>query len=90
LTAVKTLVQDGDQKKQYLGLMIASVIFDPALSNMERSSDFFNKSVANPLLSAIQNTVKKHEPDSEYFCASLKAFESVIKLIYSYFDPKSH
>lgn len=83
-------MQDGDQKKQYLGFTLASVILDPDLCNLDRSADFFNKSVANPLLQSIFNAIKKHDFDNALYCAALKAFESTAKAVYSFFDAKCH
>ena len=70
--------------------MLASVILDPKLSNLERNADFFNKSIVNPLLQAIFNAVKKQEFESELFCFAIKAFEVIVKVTYSFFDAKCH
>lgn len=66
------------------------MILDPDLCNLDRSSDFFNKSVVNPLLQSIFSAIKKHDLDNALHCAALKAFESATKAVYSFFDAKCH
>ena len=73
-----------------MSLILASVILDPQLCNLERNADFFNKSIVNPLLQSIFNIVKKHEFDSDLFCVAMKAFAVIIKAVYSFFDSKCH
>jgi hypothetical protein len=90
LNAVKSLVSEMETKKQYLGFSLASVILDPSLCNLERSSDFFSKSIANPLLQAIANVCKKQDIESELSCAALRTLEVAVKMIYSYYDAKQH
>ena len=44
------MVQDGDKRKQYLGFMLASVLLDPKLGTLGAHTEFFNKTILNPLL----------------------------------------
>ena len=61
LSAVKQMVQDGEKRKQYLGFMLASVLLDPKLGTLSTNTDFFNKSILNPLLQSMNTCLRKNE-----------------------------
>jgi len=58
LNALKTLVQEADLRKQWMGFFLISTTLDPALCIMNENN--FNK-VLNILIHAISNAVNKNE-----------------------------
>lgn len=91
LTAVKQLAQEGEMRKQYLGFMLGSVLFDSKLGSLGSSPDFFNKSVVNPLLQSISTCLKKNEVvGNDQGAAAVKCAIPIIDLVYRYFDQRVH
>lgn len=91
LSAVKQMVQDGEKRKQYLGFMLASVLLDSQLGTLGPNTDFFNKTILNPLLQSMSTCLKKNEVlRSDQGAAALKAVMPILTLVYRHFDQKTH
>ena len=90
IQAIKSLVQDGDKRKQYLGFILSSVVFDPALSDLDPQIEAFNKSIVNPLLQAVNSCLKRNEIFTDHVAAALKALDPIILLVYKNYDSKIH
>ena len=81
------MVQDGDKRKQYLGFMLASVLLDPHLSCLGAHTDFFNKSILNPLLQSVNTCLKRNEVlRNDQGAAAIKAVGPILTLVYRHFD----
>ena len=85
------MVQDGEKRKQYLGFMLASVLLDSHLGTLGPNTDFFNKTILNPLLQSMSTCLKKNEVlRSDQGAAALKAVMPILTLVCRYFDQKTH
>ena len=80
------MVQDGDRRKQYLGFMLASVLFDPQLSDMEPQIEAFNKTLVNQLLQSVSTCLKRNDILNDQVAAALKALDPVVLLVYKHYD----
>ena len=85
------MVQDGERRKQYLGLILVSVILDPHLGTLGAQTDFFNKTILNPLLQSVSTCLKKNEVlRNDQGAAAIKAVQPILTLVYKHFDQKTH
>jgi len=89
MTAVKTLIQDADLRKQWLGTVLLAVVFNPRIAYADR--DLFGKHV-NAYLAQISTTLNKHEllGQSDMFGAGVKAFMTAVELVHKDYDQKLH
>ena len=73
-----------------MGFILSSVVFDPALSDIDPYIETFNKSIVNPLLQSVNTCLKRNDIFTDQAAASLKAIEPIILLVYKNYDAKIH
>ena len=90
MNAIKAMVCDVDKRKQYLGFVLTNVVFDPRLCCMESSINYFNKSIVNPVIQAINNTVNKNELLSDMVAIAMKAWETIMHQVFRNYEMQTH
>ena len=77
------MMQDCDQRKQWLGTLLLAVVFNPRIAIVEM--EMFGKHV-NAFLAQISNTLNKHEIMSDMYGVGVKAFITTVELVYKDYD----
>ena len=74
VVSAKTLIQEADKRKQWLGFMLITRVFDPQVSKIDEA--VFTRHI-NIILHSMSNSMNKHELFDEVSVVACRAWRSV-------------
>lgn len=84
---IKTLVEQADLTRKWLGFFLMSTTLDPSVCLMNET--LFNK-MLNGLINAVSNTINKNELLTDHASIALQAFRVILSIMHKNYDQKQH
>lgn len=87
VNSIKALIQDSDQRKQWVGFLLISKIFDPKMCEVDEQ--VFNKTI-NVFLQSISTVISKNDLLSDISIVAISAWQAITSMLGHLYDSRQH